>query len=82
MNMKQQLAIQAIYDARDRGEIAGEPDPLPMSADEPASSENPTRTDVARMGKKRLEKELADRGLSTDGRADELRDRLAGELFE
>lgn len=82
MNMKQQLAMQAIYDARERGDLIREPDPFPVPDDDPEPNDNPSRTDVARMSKARLVEELSKRGIGTDGRADELRERLAGELFK
>lgn len=81
MNMKQQLAMQAIYDARERGDLIGEPDPFPIAEDDPEPNENPSRTDVARMSKSRLVDELTARGLSVEGRADDMRERLAQELF-
>jgi len=81
MDMKQQLAIQAMYDAQERGELMAEPEPLPLPDDDPEPTDAPTRTDVARMSKARLADELARRGLDIEGRGDELRARLAQELF-
>lgn len=79
MSMKQQLAIQAMYDAKARGEASAQAAP-PLEGSSAAAAA-PTRTEVARMSKARLVEELARRGLRAEGRGDDLRARLAEELF-
>lgn len=80
MNMKEQLAMQALYNRRVAGADAFERTEAPAKSTGDGGG-SPSRTDVARMNKAELVEELRKRDMGTDGNANDLRDSLLDVLF-